>query len=374
MQTVMQKLIAWIVSILSLLGPWRIPAAEPVPAPDYAALAGAEADWLWEQQLPDGAFAFRAAENGEVSVNPYFACFTAIALTAYDGSPEACGRVRRYIEWHFDHLNTAEADPNGLAGTIFDCRVTMTDGAVTAEAPTGDYDSTDSYAALFLVLLRDYAARFGDTALLTENAARIRQAAEVIFATMEKGYSYAKPGYRMMYLMDNCEVFAGLSAAADLGEIIGDEELKTKAENAVSCYRKHFLRDWYRNGRFRWAMAPDKYGIFREEDFSWDKFYPDAAAQLYPILWGVIPADSLPAKRVYASFCKNWKWETMDYRAEGGFYWGALALAAAKMGDADRLNGWLAKYEEAVSPDRAYPLYCFDAAMALMSLVTAARE
>ena len=374
MQAVLQKFIAWIVSILSLLGPWRIPAAEPVPAPDYAALAKTEADWLWEQQLPDGAFAFRAAENGEISVNPYFACFTAIALTAYDGSPEACGRVRRYIEWHFDHLNTAEADPNGLAGTIFDYRVTMTDGAVTAEAPTGDYDSTDSYAALFLVLLRDYAARCGDAALLTENAEQIRQVAEVIFATMEKGYSYAKPGYRMMYLMDNCEVCAGLSAAAELSEIIGDGELKDKAENAVSCYQKHFLRDWYRNGRFRWAMAPDKYGVFREEDFSWDKFYPDAAAQLYPILWGVIPADSLPAKRVYASLCKNWKWETMDYRAEGGFYWGALALAAAKMDDADRLNGWLARYAEAVATDRAYPLYCFDSAMALMSLVTAARE
>ena len=115
-------------------------------------------------------------------------------------------------------------------------------------------------------------------------------------------------------------------------------------------------------------MAPDKYGVFREEDFSWDKFYPDAAAQLYPILWGVIPSDGLVAKRVYASFCRHWQWEQMDYRAEGGFYWGALALAAAKMGDADRLNGWMLRYEEAVSPDRAYPLYCFDAAMALAAL------
>ena len=373
MQSIIQKLIAWVVSILSLLTPWRIPAAEPVPAPDYAALAGAEADWLWEQQLPNGAFAFRAAENGEVSVNPYFACFTAIALTAHDGSAQAGERIRRYIDWHFAHLNTAETDPNGPAGTIFDYRVTLTDGAVTAEASTGDYDSTDSYAALFLVLLRDYAARYGGTALLTENAARIRQVAEVIFSTMEKGYSYAKPGYRMMYLMDNCEVYAGLSAAAELGAIIGDSDLQKKAADAVSVYQKRFLLDWYRNGHFRWAMAPDEKGRFQEEEFSWDTFYPDAAAQLYPVIWGLAQPDSLIAKRVYADFCRHWQWEKMDYREQGvsQFYWGAFALAAAKMDDADRLNGWLARYAEAVATDRAYPLYCFDSAMALAALTEA---
>ncbi|MBQ6066889.1 MAG: hypothetical protein IJK89_08700 [Clostridia bacterium] len=374
MQTMIQKLVAWVVSILSLLGPWRIPAAEPAETPDYAALAREEADWLWKQQLPNGAFAFRAAEDGEVSVNPYFACFAAIALTAYDCTAQAGERVRRYIEWHFGHLNTAQTDPNGLAGTIFDYRVTMTDGAVTAQTPTGSYDSTDSYAALFLVLLRDYATRYGDTALLTAHAGQIRQVAEAIFAAMEKGYSFARPDYRMMYLMDNCEVYAGLSAAAELGKIIGDGALQTKAANAVSVYQKRFLRDWYENGRFRWAMSPDEKGRFQEEAFSWDRFYPDAAAQLYPILWGVIPADGLTARRVYASFCRHWKWEEMDYRAENGFYWGALALAAAKMGDADRLNGWLARYGEAVSPDRAYPLYCFDSAMVLAALTEASAE
>ena len=372
---VWQKIMAFFAALAALLAPWRIPAAEPAETPDYAALAAEEAAWLWGQQLPNGAFATYAKADGEVSVNPYFAVAAAIALTAHDGAPEAGERVRRYLDWHFSHLNTAEADPNGLAGTVFDYRVTMTNGEITAEEPTGDYDSTDSYAALFLVLLRDYAARYGNTALLSDHAEQIRQVAEVIFASMEKGYSYAKPDYRMMYLMDNCEVYGGLRAAAELGELIGDGDLQKKAANAVSVYQKRFLLDWYRDGHFRWAMAPDEKGRFQEEEFSWDRFYPDAAAQLYPVIWGLVKPNSLPAKRVYADFCRSRQWEKMDYREQGvsQFYWGVFALAAAKMGDADRLNGWLARYEKAVSPDRAYPLYCFDSAVVLLALTEAAK-
>ena len=374
MQQFLRKIVAWVAALFSLLTPWRIPAAEPAEAPDYGALARAEADWLWGQQLSDGAFAVYAKEDGEVSVNPYFAAAAAIALTAYDGSPEAGERVRRYIDWHFAHLNTAEADPNGLAGTIFDYRVTVSGGVVTAEEPTGDYDSTDSYAALFLVLLRDYAARYGDEALLIDRAEQIRQVTEVIFASMEQGYSYARPDYRMMYLMDNCEVYGGLCAAEELCAAIGDTALQKRAAAARKTYERRFLLDWYRDSRFRWAMAPDEKGRFQEEAFSWDTFYPDAAAQLYPVIWGLASPDSLPAKRVYADFCRHWQWEKMDYREQGvsQYYWGAFALAAAKMGDADRLNGWLARYEEAVSPDRAWPLYCFDSAMVLLALTEAA--
>ena len=373
MQGIWQKITAFLLSLFSLLTPWRVPAAEPAQTPDYKALAAEEAAWLWGQQLPNGAFAFRAAENGEVSVNPYFAAFSAIALTAYDNSPEAGERVRRYIGWHFAHLNTAQADPNGLAGTIFDYRATVCGGEVTAEEPTGNYDSTDSYAALFLVLLRDYAARYGDDALLTEHAEQIKQVVGVIFASMERGYSYAKPDYRMMYLMDNCEVYGGLCAAEELCGAVGDAALQKRVAAAKKTYERRFLTDWYRDGHFRWAMAPDEKGRFQEEEFSWDRFYPDAAAQLYPVIWGLVSPRSLPARRVYASFCRNWQWEKMDYREQGvsQFYWGAFALAAARMGDADRLNGWLARYEQAVSPDRAWPLYCFDAAMVLMSLTQA---
>ena len=374
MRTIWVKITAFLASLLALLTPWRVPAAEPAEAPDYAALAAEEADWLWRQQLSNGAFAFRSAENGEVSVNPYFAAAAAIALTAYDGSPQAGERVRRYIDWHFAHLNTARDDKNGLAGTICDYRVTVSGGEVTAEESTGDYDSTDSYAALFLRLLWDYAQRYGDAALLTARAEQIRQVTEVLFATMDRGYSYAAPDYHMMYLMDNCEVYGGLCAAERLCAAIGDTALRRRVSAARLTYETRFLTDWYRDGHFRWAMSPDRYAGFTEEEFRWETFYPDAAAQLYPVIWGLVSPGSLPARRVYADFCRNRQWEKMDYRENGvsQFYWGAFALAAAKMGDADRLNGWLNCYEQAVSPDRAYPLYCFDSAMVLLALTEAA--
>ena len=101
MQQILLKITAAFLSLLTVLGlsltPQRPVVDDPepvnIPQPDYAALAAEEADWLWKQQLPNGAIAFYYRENGEVTVNPYFSAFAAIALTAYDGSPEAGERV-----------------------------------------------------------------------------------------------------------------------------------------------------------------------------------------------------------------------------------------------------------------------------------------
>ena len=52
----------------------------------YKRMSKSEADWLWSQQLPNGAFAFYNHFNGEVSVNPYFSEIVAISLINYDNS------------------------------------------------------------------------------------------------------------------------------------------------------------------------------------------------------------------------------------------------------------------------------------------------
>ncbi len=379
MQQLFQRITAVFLSLAGIIGLSLTPrpvVEDPEPIaiiqPDYAALAAAEAEWLWNQQLPNGAIAFYYHANGEVTVSPYFSTFAAIALTAYDCSPEAGARIKRFIEWYFSHMNTRK--DNLIPGSIYDYKITMQNGEIVSEASTGAYDTTDSYAAFFLRLLWDYAERYGDVALLKEHAAQIKTLLNVIFATRVHGYTFAKPTDPRVFLMDNCEVYAGLCAAEKIGAAIGDSALQKKATKAADVYRTLFLKDWYRDGRFTYQRLALPLWGFVDFDpfFSWDNFYPDVAAQVYPILWNVIPADSPEAKQVYENLCSSWKWESMEYIRSGVdvFYWGALAWAGAKMGDTARVNTYLHYYQQRALPDHAYPVYCFDSAMVLMALLT----
>lgn len=194
MQQLFQKITAVFLSLTGIIGLSLTPRPmvddpEPVAIvqPDYAALAAAEAQWLWNQQLPNGAVAFYYHANGEVTVSPYFSTFAAIALTAYDGSPEASARIKRFIEWYFAHMNTRK--DNIIPGSIYDYKITMQNGEIVSEKSTGAYDTTDAYAAFFLRLLWDYADRYGDVALLQEHATQIKTLLGVIFATRVHGYT-----------------------------------------------------------------------------------------------------------------------------------------------------------------------------------------
>ena len=69
--------------------------------------------------------------SGQFTMNPYFADFAALALL---GAGESYyENVRRYMDWHFAHLNTAETDYNGVDGTIYDYTVTLSYGKVVSE-------------------------------------------------------------------------------------------------------------------------------------------------------------------------------------------------------------------------------------------------
>ena len=104
-------------------------------------------------QLPGGAITmYDIRSGGRSKLTPYFSCSAALGLLA-GGDVEAAGR---YIQWHFDHLERN--------GTIFDYTIEVEGGGVT-ETPAYDFDSVDSYAALFLILLDEYTKAGGDRAL-----------------------------------------------------------------------------------------------------------------------------------------------------------------------------------------------------------------
>ncbi len=334
----------------------------------YQAMSEAEAQWLWSQQMSNGAFAFYNEKNGSVTINPYFSEIVAISLINYDATEAAAEKIKKYMDWHFAHINTAEEDYNGLGGTIYDYNAVVENGIVVSETSKGSYDSTDSYSALFVKVLADYVKVYGDTEYIKTKKEQIDTIVNVMFATMApNGYTYAKPDYKIIYLMDNTEVYSGLTAAKYLYQnVLEDAFMYEKINNALTHYNENFNKDWWKGNHYAAVLNGDN-SEYTGYAFSWDMFYPCATAQMYPLLYCLIAPESEYAKTVYNGICNAWDWQDMDYVEEGVdvFYWGAFAYLGGLMGDEDRFNSYMEKYTAIIDAGRPYPLYSAEAAMVL---------
>ena len=332
-----------------------------------------ETEWLASLQLENGALPMTRSSDGELRVNPYFADFAALALL--DNAEKYADNVVRYMDWHIAHLNTAEEDFNGLDGTIYDYVVTMKDGKIVSEdisEPDGadSYDTTDSYAATFLTVVGKYLRKTGDGEYLTANAESLRRITSVIFSNLQGGLTYAKPNHRVKYLMDNCEVYEGAVAAAEIFEEIvnrGMDEytsLRDDCRQLISTVKENinsqlwnYVGGYYRPGITAYVSIPTKI-------FSWDLYYPQATSQLFPIICGVIEPETQRAQSLYSKFCDSFEWERFDYPDD--FYWGANVYAAALMNDLDRVVTYMTEYT-ALMESHSWPLYNMDSARTSMA-------
>lgn len=80
----------------------------------YKEIVEGETAWLASLQLDNGALPMTYAADGKLTLNPYFSDFAALAMLESD---KYLGQVKKYADWHFSHLNTADTDHNGLDGT-----------------------------------------------------------------------------------------------------------------------------------------------------------------------------------------------------------------------------------------------------------------
>jgi len=332
----------------------------------YQSVVDSENAWLASTQLTNGALPMTPARNGMVKVNPYFADFAALSLL--NQADKYAANVKAYMDWHFAHLNTATQDYNGVDGTIYDYNVTVKNGTVVKEeilyqGNKNSYDSTDSYAATFLMVLQKYAEKTGDTAYIRAHATDIERVGNALFATMDNGLTMAKPTSPVKLLMDNCEVYAGLRAAAALyRKVLEDtataDSLDVAAIDVVAHIESYmWAGDHYHIGLTQMGMvyAP----------FSWTEYYPSATAQLFPILHGVLDPASDRAQTLYTQFCNRYDWEHLNH--PDAYMWSSNAYTAAVMGDYERVHTFLSVYNERVSASRGYPLYNADAAWACMT-------
>lgn len=346
----------------------------------YKEILEIETGWLSGLQLPNGAMPMTAAKTGTVKVNPYFSSFAVLAIL--EGDKKYYPVVKKYMDWHFAHLNTAATDYNGVDGTIYDYDITVSDGKVVSEAiatndrGTKQYDSSDSYAAMFLAILWSYYDKTGDAAYIKAHYTEIKRILNALYNTMNDGLTWAKPDYKIKYLMDNAEVWRGIDKAVLLYEKVlkpafADASAmltRLKADRTLVASKIEELM-WNEAGQYYECAIGE--GGEVAYNFDWNNFYPSATSQVFVITNGLLKTDSARAKLVYANFNKYYStgeskktWEQMSI--PDAFYWGELVYAGALMKDEARVKSYMTLYRR-VMKNHAYPLYNADAGKATLA-------
>ena len=321
--------------------------------------------WLAGMQLDNGALPMTPTTNGQVKVTPYFSDF--VALSLLNQADKYAANVKKYMEWHFNHLNTSAQDYNRVDGTIYDYTLTVSNGKVTAEKTDKTYDSIDSYAAMFLIVLQKYVEKTGDKAYVVSRAADIERIVNALFSTMVGDLTIAKPDYAIKYLMDNCEVYEGLVAGAKLyKDTLVPAGASSATRDKLSSYATTVAnaietRMWNSKGYYEPALGGDNAVAWT---FKWTEYYPSATAQTFPIIHGLIDPSGSRAKLLYASFCESYDWENFNH--PDTFYWGSNVYTAALMGDYASAKVYFQGYEK-IMKRHSYPLYNADAARVCMA-------
>lgn len=332
----------------------------------YQNIVDIENEWLASLQLDNGAIPKTRVTNGVADMCPYFADFAALSLL---NQPDRYAtHVKKYMDWHFAHLNTASTDYNRVDGTIYDWQISVSQGKVTGETTKRTYDSTDSYAATFLMVLEKYVAKTGDKAYIIAHKKEIGRIVNAMFATMVNGLTLAKPDYAIKYLMDNCEVYEGMVAGARLYTNVlvpADASLRStrdKLQNGATQVKDAINNRMFNGSFYHPALGRDD-GVAWQ--FNWSNYYPSATSQTFPIIHGLIAPGDPRAQSLYNQFCNAYKWEEFDI--PDTFYWGSNVYTAALMGDVERVKEYMTIYERVVMKRHVYPLYNADAAKICMA-------
>ena len=348
----------------------------------------AELEWLASLQAPNGAIPQTLPDaNRQARVITCFSAQTCMALLL---KPEKYGEnVKKYLDWYLSHLNTAETDVSGVDGTMYDYDLTFSaDGKeVTEKVVVNDttkenhYDSTDAYAAITLKILWDYAQACNDEQYLLDHKTEIDRLANAVYATMDDGLTWATPKYFIKYVMDNFEVWRGLSSLSNMYKEVfipaagenkdayeNDFKKHTKAANTVLKKIEECLWD-EENGYYNVGLDSNG-NVYM--DFDWNNNYPCAMAQVESIAMGIVHPESPRAKRIYAGINQHWStgdakrtWEKLDIGST--FVSANNALCGASMGDMNRTETFMIFYNYRIQNGRLWPVYNADVAMVALA-------
>ena len=378
--------------LLCLAFSWRVWSEESSFPPEAALLA----QWLAGQQysqpgLPgygglrtgNGVAATGADGTPCYRVSPYAANLGVLGLLR-TGAP-GCVRVAGlWIDWYFAHLNA----PSAPEGVPYDYFYNADGGGETTCVKPGDRrlchynDATDSAAATFFSVL--WAAHRAGVPVTTFGTPQRRQQLQNLAEALLKlqqsdGLCRAKSNYRVKYLEDNSEVFAGLRALADLEqEVFNDPGRSAFYRAAARRVQAGIFQELYdpRTKLFRIAKFED--GHCPPPNL--DLWYPDTQAQAWPCLCGVMPPTDPRARALIAAVNAHWHggarpdWAAHPEQVDQGWIEAANAEAALRAGETNRVRVYVQAVKRlkfptaAGQPGFAWPFSVADAGWLLQIL------
>jgi hypothetical protein len=296
------------------------------------------------QQRSDGGILYTSTQ-----INPYFANIA--AMGAVHGGVDLIN-VQQWMQWFVAHMTA----PNSwsLPGAITDYNV-ASNGALSS---TGSADSVDSYAATFITLAA--AASREGTPQLRAYVAGLHTSIELLASVIDAvtdvdGLTWALPTYKEKYLMDNSEVYHGLVDLAYLrSQVYGDTAGSLLASAHALQVQASIESEMWSASLNEFAVGLDAYG-----NLTWPQAgnWEDGAAQLFPILHGVVAPTSLPAQTAYTRFSAAFPgWPLLQKPDE--YPWADIAFVALEMNDVNRATMYSNTVQQQYSPGFAYPWYC----------------
>lgn len=334
----------------------------------YKNIASNEQIWIQNMQLETGALPFRQLSNNFATIIPYFSAISGMALL-HDIDNDYSNQVMHYIEWMLKNLNNSSSDYFNIDGTMSNFKVYYLDDNSYQEIPY-KYDSVDSYTALMISLILRTYEKTNNTEFLLKYESEIMRVINALLSTRHaNGLSVVSVGNKTQYTMDNVEVNYGLKDGIKLINRLLEVSNNSKELNSIKLKLENWLIVNTKSiEELLWNSDKGTYNVALNENNqiiefkSWDNFYPDAVAQLFPIVFEVVEPDSGRAKELYDSFNNKYRWENFIYRETGDFYWTVIVYVAALMEDERKVKTYLSYYEENFMDSHPYPLYNAEAA------------
>ncbi|MGC9122807.1 MAG: hypothetical protein ACP5IB_01865 [Thermoplasmata archaeon] len=137
---------------------------------NYNEMIVEQANYILNSQLDDGAIKISINSN---EIIPYISNIASIGLIyAYEltGNESYLNSAKKWIEWYSIHQNINK-DNEGIVGIIYNYNISN-----GLELSTNYYNSSDSYAATFLILIYDYYNLTGNITFIKEEYKNIKLA------------------------------------------------------------------------------------------------------------------------------------------------------------------------------------------------------
>jgi hypothetical protein len=297
---------------------------------------------MLKEKTGDNSIASNTTTPREGFMTTY--CFGGTALIkAYQmtGKKEYLDAAKKFIDFWFIYQNK-DKDRFGVVGTFYDKYIDNKTGeirnfhydekeSVSNKGGPG-YDASDADGPTIARTAWEYYKLTGDRKFLEQYRENFKLILKSMQATVDSNdqLTWCHPNWQVKYLMDVCEVWAFLNSLENIFIELQEDRLAADCRKWQEGIKNTINSKWW-NKEKKWYYWHLDNGGNRNRDIDWSKWYPDAAEQIWPVLWNVTSPGQSETKLVWNEFERNvsdWPTTAID--------WPVFARVAVMMNSCDK--------------------------------------